>query len=295
MAISSPRSSGFLTIPRTAGLAKCCAECARPWASGRYGGTGRGFAHPGREGVLRGDGRGGLLVNESVRIRDDFWLVGLDDADSGGPDVARAQKSLPAEVASLTLMHSPAFFTGRPSRCRLHWQGTRTVGRFDSQVSHRGCRRGVGSSCPAGTPRARLASSSAGESGRRCCRSGSAVGPSLRSSAWCRARTERRGQPTGQRAREVGHPIVVQGVGEVRGGVVVRVAVVGRVAEHQRRDAELRVRIFGRGRCVVSCVTAGPFGPGLSSRRETLRAERVDVGAQQQLIDDLTLRVRSGE
>lgn len=64
-----------------------------------------------------------LLVNESAQVRDDFWLVGLDDADSGGPDVARAQKSLPAEVASLTLMHSPAFFTRLPESLPLALAG----------------------------------------------------------------------------------------------------------------------------------------------------------------------------
>jgi hypothetical protein len=55
-----------------------------------------------------------LLVNESARVRDDLGLVGLDDADSGVPNAAAAERGVPAGAARLTLLHSPAFFDVLP-------------------------------------------------------------------------------------------------------------------------------------------------------------------------------------
>ena len=144
-----------------------------------------------------------LLVNESAQVRDDFWLVGLDDADSGGCGRGPSSEE-PAGRSRQPDAHALAGVLHTAARVSTAGVG-RTHARWNSSSTPR-CRTVVAvgewrGSCPAGTPRARLACSSAGESGRRCCRSGSAVGPSLRSSAWCRARTERSGQPTGQGTR----------------------------------------------------------------------------------------------
>jgi uncharacterized protein len=64
-----------------------------------------------------------LLVNESAPVRDDFWLVGLDDADSGGPSVAQAEKDVPGDATRLTLIHSPSFFTRLPDSLPLALAG----------------------------------------------------------------------------------------------------------------------------------------------------------------------------
>jgi hypothetical protein len=64
-----------------------------------------------------------LLVNESARVRDDLWLVGFDDADSGAPNLAQAGKEVPADAATVTLLHSPAFFSRLPESLPLALAG----------------------------------------------------------------------------------------------------------------------------------------------------------------------------
>jgi hypothetical protein len=64
-----------------------------------------------------------LLVNESARVRDDLWLVGLDDADSGVPDAVAAERGVPPGAARLTLLHSPAFFDSLPPSLPLALAG----------------------------------------------------------------------------------------------------------------------------------------------------------------------------
>lgn len=51
-----------------------------------------------------------LLVNESARLRDDAWLVGLDDELGGAPDPNGALAGVPAGAFALALIHSPAGF-----------------------------------------------------------------------------------------------------------------------------------------------------------------------------------------
>jgi hypothetical protein len=56
-----------------------------------------------------------LLVNEARRIRDDLWVVGLDDALSGDPaGAAKALADVPDGVARVVLMHSPEYFDELP-------------------------------------------------------------------------------------------------------------------------------------------------------------------------------------
>jgi uncharacterized protein len=56
-----------------------------------------------------------LLVNEARRVRDDLWVVGLDDALSGDPaDAPTAVAQVPKGVAGVVLMHSPEYFDRLP-------------------------------------------------------------------------------------------------------------------------------------------------------------------------------------
>jgi uncharacterized protein len=51
-----------------------------------------------------------LLVNASAQVRDDVWLVGLDDFMKGAPDADLAARGVPAEACAIALFHSPAYF-----------------------------------------------------------------------------------------------------------------------------------------------------------------------------------------
>lgn len=48
-----------------------------------------------------------FLDNESVKVRDDLWIVGLDDPLAGHFDVGAAFAGVPAQVATIALMHAP--------------------------------------------------------------------------------------------------------------------------------------------------------------------------------------------
>jgi len=52
-----------------------------------------------------------LLDNEGVPVRDDIWLVGLDDPLTGHPDLNLALKGAPAASFKVALFHSPDHFT----------------------------------------------------------------------------------------------------------------------------------------------------------------------------------------
>ena len=60
-----------------------------------------------------------LLINESVRVRDDVFLVGLDDPGWESPDVDAALGRVPPDAFSIVLLHSPAFFDRLAGRCDL--------------------------------------------------------------------------------------------------------------------------------------------------------------------------------
>ena len=55
-------------------------------------------------------GRVRFLINENYRIAEDVYLVGIDDAVAGSPDIGRAFKGVPARAAQLVITHSPAIF-----------------------------------------------------------------------------------------------------------------------------------------------------------------------------------------
>ncbi|WP_437635681.1 metallophosphoesterase [Sorangium sp. So ce854] len=47
------------------------------------------------------------LTNASARLREDVWLVGLDDTLAGHPDAARAFDGVPRGAQVIVLLHSP--------------------------------------------------------------------------------------------------------------------------------------------------------------------------------------------
>lgn len=51
-----------------------------------------------------------LLVNQNYELRPDAWLVGLDDATVGRPDLAKAMQGVPENVYKIAMFHSPVFF-----------------------------------------------------------------------------------------------------------------------------------------------------------------------------------------
>jgi predicted MPP superfamily phosphohydrolase len=51
-----------------------------------------------------------FLVNENTRIRDDLWIIGLDDRFEGKPDEKLAFAGVPKGVTRLLLVHSPSPF-----------------------------------------------------------------------------------------------------------------------------------------------------------------------------------------
>lgn len=57
-----------------------------------------------------------LLVNEARRLGEGLWIVGLDDATAGRPDLDRALREVPPGATTIALMHSPGFFDGVAGR-----------------------------------------------------------------------------------------------------------------------------------------------------------------------------------
>ncbi len=73
--------------------------------------------HPSQETVLHD------LTNANARVRDDLWLVGLDDSLAGAPDVTRAFAGVPAGANVIVLLHSPAGVRVVQGRTRLALAG----------------------------------------------------------------------------------------------------------------------------------------------------------------------------
>jgi hypothetical protein len=63
------------------------------------------------------------LMNEGQGVRDLLWLVGLDDALAGEPDVNKAFSTLPSGQPCVALMHSPVLFDEAAGRCPLALAG----------------------------------------------------------------------------------------------------------------------------------------------------------------------------
>jgi predicted MPP superfamily phosphohydrolase len=75
-------------------------------------------AHPDLRGFLREQGVT-LLRNESVELSPGLWLVGLDDAAFGAPDLDRACARVPAGAARIVLVHEPGEFDELAGRCEI--------------------------------------------------------------------------------------------------------------------------------------------------------------------------------
>jgi predicted MPP superfamily phosphohydrolase len=64
-----------------------------------------------------------LLLNQGVSVRDDVWLMGLDDSMSGHPDLAAALQNAPPGAFKIALFHSPAYFNVSAGRYDLALAG----------------------------------------------------------------------------------------------------------------------------------------------------------------------------
>ncbi|HKG21202.1 MAG TPA: metallophosphoesterase [Blastocatellia bacterium] len=64
-----------------------------------------------------------FLLNESKKPRDDFRLVGLDDAFAGSPDLDQALAGAQEGEYKIALFHSPGFFNQAAGRCELALAG----------------------------------------------------------------------------------------------------------------------------------------------------------------------------
>lgn len=63
------------------------------------------------------------LVNQNLKITDGVWVLGMDDAMTGHPDVNRAQINVPESAFKIGLFHSPALFEEVAGRCDLIFAG----------------------------------------------------------------------------------------------------------------------------------------------------------------------------
>lgn len=64
-----------------------------------------------------------LLDNAAARLVENVWLVGVDDAYVGTPDLDRALAGVPRDAVRIALFHSPAFFTLAAPRISLALAG----------------------------------------------------------------------------------------------------------------------------------------------------------------------------
>jgi uncharacterized protein len=64
-----------------------------------------------------------LLFNSNQKLRDDVWLIGLDDAMAGVPNMAAAFAAVPSNAYKITLFHSPAAFDEVAGKCDLAFAG----------------------------------------------------------------------------------------------------------------------------------------------------------------------------
>jgi predicted MPP superfamily phosphohydrolase len=60
-----------------------------------------------------------FLKNNNGKVRDDLWIVGLDDAMTGNPDIQTALVGVPENAYKIALFHSPAYFDVAAASCNL--------------------------------------------------------------------------------------------------------------------------------------------------------------------------------
>lgn len=71
----------------------------------------------------RGERAAQVLNNESVNVRDNLYLLGVDDFLAGEPDADRASRGIPADAFVIGLLHSPQFFPELAPRLSLALAG----------------------------------------------------------------------------------------------------------------------------------------------------------------------------
>jgi len=64
-----------------------------------------------------------LLLNSSAQVREDLWLVGLDDLYGGSPNANKAFAGVPDSAYKIALFHSPMFFDQIADRCDVALAG----------------------------------------------------------------------------------------------------------------------------------------------------------------------------
>lgn len=64
-----------------------------------------------------------VLVNENERVRDDLWLLGIDDLWLGEPNLEQALRGLPSSAASVLLSHNPDILATVPNSVGLTLSG----------------------------------------------------------------------------------------------------------------------------------------------------------------------------
>ncbi|HEV2289262.1 MAG TPA: metallophosphoesterase [Candidatus Acidoferrales bacterium] len=60
-----------------------------------------------------------LLLNQNHELRPDVWLVGLDDAATGRPNLNEALEGVPTNVYTIAMFHAPAYFDRIAGRVNL--------------------------------------------------------------------------------------------------------------------------------------------------------------------------------
>ncbi len=63
------------------------------------------------------------LRNQNARVREDLWIIGLDDALAGKPEIEPAFAGIPPQASCIALFHSPDFFSEIKGRCFLNLAG----------------------------------------------------------------------------------------------------------------------------------------------------------------------------
>ena len=64
-----------------------------------------------------------FLFNSNRKIRYDLWILGLDDAMAGKPDMEAALVGVPENAYKICLFHSPAYFDEVAGKCDLVFAG----------------------------------------------------------------------------------------------------------------------------------------------------------------------------
>jgi predicted MPP superfamily phosphohydrolase len=62
------------------------------------------------------------LTNKSIQIKDNLWLVGLDDELAGSPELS-TYKNIPKKSKTISMFHSPTLFTTINNKTNLAFAG----------------------------------------------------------------------------------------------------------------------------------------------------------------------------